>query len=117
LPFQNSWIPSYYTKLALPPIPSAFSATPGAWIEAEEQVDTMVAVGTDEWCEFKVDVRTRKARGCWVSVDSLKQGSEEEEEARKWWPQGDTWKPWSVGLWMEDADLLVEVGTKWKGSS
>ena len=38
----------------------------------------------------------------------------EEEEAREWWPQGKTWKPWSFGLWLEDATLLCKESKKWK---
>jgi hypothetical protein len=74
----------------------------------------MCAVGTDEWCEFKVWMKTSKFRACWVKLDSHEQGSEEEAEAQRWWPQGPAWKPWAVGVWMEQADLLCEEGTKWK---
>jgi hypothetical protein len=114
VPFNNAWMPSYFSTQTIPPLPSAITAPADAWIEDEEQAEAIFAVGTDEWCESQVAIKTNKARGCWVTVHGPKEGSEEENEAQKWWPQGKTWKPWAVGLWLEDATLLCKEGKKWK---
>jgi hypothetical protein len=110
VPFNNAWMPSYFSTQTIPPLPSAISAPGDAWIEEEEQAEAIIAAGTDEWCESKVAIKTNKARGCWVTVHP----PVEQEEAQKWWPQGQTWKPWAVGLWLEDATLLCHESKKWK---
>jgi hypothetical protein len=106
--------PSYFATLALPPLPAGISAPAEAWVEDEEQADSIFAVGTDEWCEFQVMMKTKKARCYWVTLHGHEEGSEKENEAKRWWPQSSAWKPWAVGLCLEDADLLVKEGTKWK---
>lgn len=98
----------------MPPIPSAISAPADAWNEPEEQVEAIIAAGTDQWCEFGVQFKTSKARGCWVTLHQPEHGSEEESEAERWWPQGPGWKPWAIGVWLEQADLYVDEGIKWK---
>jgi len=103
-------MPSYFSTQTIPPLPSAISAPGDAWVEEEEQAEAIIAAGTDEWCESQVAIKTNKARGCWVTVHPAVQ----EEEAQKWWPQGRAWKPWAVGLWLEDAALLCREGVKWK---
>lgn len=112
--FQNSWLPSYFAKVVIPPIPSAMSAPAGAWVEEEEQAEAIFAAGSDEWCEFQIRLKTKKARGCWVTMNSPEKDSDEDEKLKKWWPQGHNWKPWVLGLWIEDADLRIEKGIKWK---
>ncbi|KAF2664943.1 hypothetical protein BT63DRAFT_80795 [Microthyrium microscopicum] len=114
LPLNTTWLPSYYGTTTLPPLPSALSALDGAWSADDEQIDVMYAPGTDEWCEFSVIMKSRRARCCWVKVEGPEAGSEEEAEAQRWWPQGKKWKPWAVGLWMENADLEITEGIKWK---
>jgi hypothetical protein len=83
-------------------------------VEEEELVEAVLAVGTDQWCEFQVPMTTKRARGCWVQMHAPKVGSEEEMEAQKWWPVGRDFQPWSIGAWMEEVDMKVEEGTKWK---
>jgi hypothetical protein len=110
LPFNNAWMPSYFSTQTIPPLPAAISAPADAWIEEEEHAEAIIAAGTDDWCESQVAIKTNKARGCWVTVHS----PADEEEAKKWWPQGPTWKPWAVGLWLEDATLLCNESKTWK---
>jgi hypothetical protein len=114
MPFNNAWLPKYFTRLSMPPIPSALSAPAGAWNGPEEQVEAIFAAGTDQWCEFGVQFKTSKARGCWVTLHQPEQGSDDELEAKRWWPQGSGWKPWAIGLWLEQADLYVDEGLRWK---
>ena len=84
-------------------------------MEEEEQAEAMLAVGTDQWCEFRVLMSTKRARGCWVDVSVPKAGTEEEIATQDWWPVGREFRPWSVGVWMEDADVRAEEPRKWKG--
>jgi hypothetical protein len=114
IPFNNAWAPSYFATLALPPLPAAMLAPAEAWIEDEEQAESIYAAGTDEWCEFQVMMKTKKARCYWIKLHTHEEGSSKETEAKKWWPQGSDWKPWAVGLCLEDADLLVTEGKKWQ---
>jgi hypothetical protein len=115
LPFKNSWFPSYFATTTLPPLPSAISAPAGMWVEEEEQIEAMFAPGTDEWCEFQVLIKTKKARGCWVSMNTPKNESDGEQiDLEKWWPQGPNWKPLAMGLWIEEASLRIDEGKKWK---
>ena len=98
----------------LPPLPSALSAPAAAWVDDLEQTEAIVAAGTAEWCEFQVPTATSRARGCWVTLHAPEPGSEEEREAERWWPQGRACQPWSVGVWLEEADLSADEGKKWK---
>jgi len=100
--------------LAQPPLPSALSASTHAFVEEEEQAEAAIAVGTDQWREFRVLVGTKRARGCWVDVHVPKAGSEEENGSQVWWPAEPEFRPWSVGLWMEDADMSIEEGIGWE---
>lgn len=84
-------------------------------MEEKEQAEAVLAVGTDLWCEFQVLVNTKKARGCWVDMHVPKAGTEEERDMQEWWPVGREFQPWSVGVWMENANITVEEGKEWKG--
>jgi hypothetical protein len=111
-PFKNTWLGQYYTTLKLPPLQSAILASSDSWVEEDEQAEAIFAVGTDEWCESQVLIETSKTRGCWVTLHPPE--ADDVVEAQRWWPQGSTWKPWAVGVWMEEADMLVKEGKKWK---
>ena len=115
LPFKNTWLPSFFGILAQPPLPSALSAPPEAFVEETEQAEAVLAVGTDMWCEFRAIVSTKRARGCWVDVHVPKAGTEEAKTTQEWWPAEREFRPWWVGLWMEEADMLVEESKEWKG--
>jgi len=91
------------------------SAPPEAFVEEKEQAEAVLAVGTDLWCEFQVLLSTKRARGCWVDMHVPKAGTEEERAMQEWWPAEREFRPWSVGVWMEDANIAVEEGKEWKG--
>ena len=101
--------------LAQPPLPSALSAAAQDFVEEEEQAEAAFAVGTDRWREFQVLVGTKRARGCWVDVHVPKAESEEQRVTQRWWPVEPEFRPWSVGLWMEEADMSIEEGIGWEG--
>jgi len=84
-------------------------------VEEEEQAEAALAVGTNQWREFRVLVGTKRARGCWVDVHTPKAGSKEQTVTQGWWPVGREFRPWSVGVWMEEADVRVEEGMGWEG--
>ena len=84
-------------------------------MEEEEQAEAAFAVGTDQWREFQVLVGTKRARGCWVDVHVPKAKREEQKAIQRWWPVEREFRPWSVGLWMEEADMSIEEGIGWEG--
>ena len=74
-------------------------------------------VGTESWFSFPIMTWIPRARGCWVTSYGMEgevDGSEQEvvEEAERWWPQN--LKPWSVGGFMQDAEMSLPVPKEWK---
>jgi len=47
-------------------------------------------------------------------MDGTEDGDEMDNDIAGRRPQGKAWKPWAVGLWLEDAELVVKEGIKWK---
>lgn len=71
-----------------------------------------VAVGTERWCAFDIAAKAQKARGCWVEMLDMADGEDDRAEVNRWWPEGV--KPWSVGVWMEGAELEIGENLEWK---
>lgn len=126
VPVSTKWLPMS-TKLAQPPIPEAHGFKKAVEEEvARAKIDAYdinpktegaLLVGTDRWCGFPINAYVPRARGCWVTIHQAGQDDEEQEvdavkEAGKYWPQDV--RPWSIGAWMEDAEMLVPEPLEWK---
>jgi hypothetical protein len=82
-------------------------------VQAEGKVDdydvnpdheAALLAGTQRWAGFPIHGWFPRARGCWVEVESVVEGSEGSEnvarrEAERWWPQRGL-KVWSWGAWL-----------------
>ncbi|KAI9704647.1 MAG: hypothetical protein M1820_005395 [Bogoriella megaspora] len=82
--FSTKYLP-LSTILAQPPLPSG---------------DEAMLCGTDLWRTFKVNAHAKKARCTWIAVA---ESTRKDQEA--YWPATKDLKPWSIGLWLEDATL------------
>ena len=115
------WVPSipFSTKtapylgldihLAQPPLPASEKA-------GEEEL-----TGSDGWLKALPYLYSPKARLMWIDVQQpagrRDPSSHEDvdgsfhnvEDAQKWWP---AIKPWNVGLWLEDATIVLESPEK-----
>jgi len=89
-PYSTRWTP-LNTTLVQPPIPAG---------------DDGLLCGTDTWKAFEVVASTQKARLMWV-----KMGEEDEVERGGHWPDV---KSWAIGLWLEDATLVVPEPEEWR---
>ncbi|KAF2177720.1 hypothetical protein K469DRAFT_719651 [Zopfia rhizophila CBS 207.26] len=125
MPISSRWLP-LSTVHAQPPLPEAASfkkdaseASEGKQIDPydiDPRYEEELLAGTDRWCIFPVNSYVPRARGCWVSIHEP--GKDEEtgdaavKEAAKYWPVDVT--PWSIGAWMEDAELGIPEPLEWK---
>jgi len=58
--------------------------------------------GTDKWAHSLPLVESKKAELVWVSVEYSEGEDEETIKVAKLWPR---FKPWTVGLYLEDSTL------------
>lgn len=127
IPFNSKYLPMS-TMPAQPPIPEAegHKAAVAAELKAREDgsgeinaynvdpkhEDALLA-GTDLWRAFAFDATAPRVRGCWVTVHTGSgQTVGSSDDAGKYWPQGV--QPWSVGAWLEDAELTIGSPLEWK---
>lgn len=104
-----------------PPIPEAPGCKQAAIAESESGAkidpydinpkhEESLLAGTDRWYTFSFTAKSPRGRGCWVTMHDPEK--EDVEEASKYFPQGI--QPWSVGAWMEDAELNIAAPREWK---
>lgn len=122
IPVSTRWLP-VSTAQAQPPIPAAAGFHQAAAAEKEgSKIDPYdispshekaLLAGTDRWCSFPIVANVPRARGCWVT---LAKGTTEErsdgQQTGKFWPQ--ELHPWSIGAWMEDAEMSIPQPLEWK---
>ncbi|KAF2017618.1 hypothetical protein BU24DRAFT_345038 [Aaosphaeria arxii CBS 175.79] len=130
VPVSSRWLP-LSTVLAQPPVPEAPGFKAAVDVEVKKSVRTdeydinpdleeSILAGTEDWCLFPITSYAPRARGCWVTVHETGKGGSNSEvgdqaanqEAVKSWPQDV--RPWSIGAWMEDAELGIPEPLKWK---
>lgn len=99
VPFSTKTAPyvGLDTHLVQPPLPASAEA-------GEEEL-----AGTDGWLKTLPYLYSPRARLMWVDVrqPSGAEGnaSRDAGDVRSWWP---TIRPWSIGLWLEDATIVFE---------
>lgn len=122
---STRWLP-LSTVMAQPPLTEAAGFKLGDEAEVEsakiDPYDTSpkdedaLLCGTDRWCSFPIDAYVRRARGCWVKVHEPGKGDEgatrAAEQPDRYWPQDV--RPWSIGAWMEDTEMIVPTPLEWK---
>jgi hypothetical protein len=124
VPVSTKWLPLSTTQ-AQPPIPEAtgFKAAAEDETKGTSKVDAYdinpkyeeaLLAGTDRWCAFPINSYVPRARGCWVTVHPAGEEGKPDsvKEASKHWPQDV--KPWSIGAWMEDAEMGIPEPLEWK---
>jgi hypothetical protein len=95
--------------LAQPPLPTlAPDKVPTSGFDEVKSSEILIA--TDEWVKADVPIKKSKMRAMWVEVHHSKAGSDEAEEAEKWWP---SIVPWSVGFWLENAEMTISTLETW----
>lgn len=87
-PLSTRWMP-LSTLLVQPPLPKG------------EDRDLP---GTDVWRSSDLQAWTKRARVMWVDQKGSEEGGLEEKG--KWWPNV---KPWSFGIWLQNATLEIAV--------
>lgn len=70
-----------------------------------------ILVSTDRWVKAEVPIKKSKMRAMWVEVHHAKTGSVEAEKAEEWWPRI---VPWSIGFWLENAEMEISTLETWK---
>ncbi|KAF2731602.1 hypothetical protein EJ04DRAFT_442670 [Polyplosphaeria fusca] len=117
IPVSTNWLPLSTTQVQ-PPLPQA----PGFGNAVKEVVggkkvddydinpkeEDSLLVGTNEWCAFPIQSYAPRARGCWVTIH---EPGEDLEDAREYWQHV---KPWNIGAWMEDAEMVIPAPLTWK---
>lgn len=68
--------------------------------------DDGLLCGTHSWKAFDAVAATSKARLMWV-----KSAGDDEVDRQGHWPDV---KPWSIGLWLEDASLDIPAPEEWR---
>ena len=73
-----------------------------------------VVIATDRWVKYRVPVVKSTMRI--MSVDSHvaagNSGTQAVDGSDEWWPS--KVQPWSVGCWLENAELLCDGGETWE---
>ena len=110
------------TMHAQPPLPEGLGFKEAVEVEPGKEIDAYdtnpeneeaLLAGTDRWCAFPITTYVPRVRGCWVTVhEPGKDDEKAAEEVAKYWPRGV--KPWSVGAWLEDAELGIPEPLEWK---
>ncbi|KAF2006776.1 hypothetical protein P154DRAFT_422340 [Amniculicola lignicola CBS 123094] len=123
---STKWLP-LSTVHAQPPVPEApgfqQASAEEAKGEAVEEYDInpkmeeSLMAGTEKWRLFPIHGYYERARGCWVKIhqpgeDTEGSNNEAVEEASKYWPVDA--QPWSIGAWMEDANMEIPLPLEWK---
>ena len=119
IPFNMKYAPMSVRQVQPPiPEPAGFKSAVEAELNSDGKIDpydisakneVAVAPGTDVWRSYDVSGKVARMRGCWAEVLPSISGG---EEAGKYFPQG--LQPWSVGGWMEEAELIIEKPLEWK---
>lgn len=97
MPFSTKTAPyiGLDAHLVQPPLPASGEA-------GKEEL-----TGSEGWLKSLPYLYSPKARVMWVDVQQpagTGSVSHDVEGVRKWWP---TIKPWSIGLWLEDATIVM----------
>lgn len=125
LPVSTRWLPLSTTQVQ-PPVPEAPGFKKAAQSESgsakidpydiDPKHEESVLVGTDHWRKYWIDSYSPRARGCWVTIHGPGKDSAGEadasEQAARYFPQG--LRPWSIGAWMEDAEISIPSPSEWK---
>ncbi len=101
-PFSTAYLP-LSSSLAQPPLPA------GGQTEAEKGEEVALLCATEAWRSMTISATAKRARGMWVDVAKL--AADEQREAGTWWPQI---SPFSVGLWLEDATIVIPSPKEFK---
>lgn len=70
-----------------------------------------IVVSTDRWVKSSVPINKSRMRAMWVEVHTPERGTMEAEENERWWPGGNV--PWSVGFWLEAAEMVISTEEVW----
>jgi len=95
----------------LPALPEEVVATSGTSKRRAEEV----VIATDRWVKYRVPVvkSTMRIMSVDSHIASPDDGSTQAvDSSDEWWPS--KVRPWSVGCWLEDAELLCEAGETWE---
>jgi hypothetical protein len=88
-PMSTAYLP-LSTRFVQPPIPAG---------------DEAPLVGTDKWRSFDIDIWSYKTRLAWARIEESR-----DIVPKSWFPKV---KPWSFGVWLQDATLDILAPDEW----
>lgn len=74
-----------------------------------------VVIATDRWVKYRVPVVKSSMRIMSVDSQIASTGggsTQAVDSSDEWWPR--KVRPWTVGCWLENAELLCEAGETWE---